>query len=94
MIEDNSEEVDGMAPASLLEVGRAEVARYGVTLIEGQVERIDASFDAHLRNGWWSKPAEWSTIGLSSVASDRRHAAGRETPTRRVYLSGTSTLCE
>lgn len=31
---------DGMAPASLLESGRAEVAGYGVTLIDGHVERI------------------------------------------------------
>ncbi|WP_078893600.1 NAD(P)/FAD-dependent oxidoreductase [Streptomyces sp. CT34] len=32
---------DGMPPAALLEVGRAELARYGVELINGQVDRIE-----------------------------------------------------
>ncbi len=42
---------DGMAPAALLEVGRAEVAGYGVTLIEGQVGHIDHGYDVHLGSG-------------------------------------------
>ena len=37
---------DGMPPAELLAVGRAEVARYGVEVVEGTVTRIDATSDA------------------------------------------------
>ncbi|WP_101789517.1 NAD(P)/FAD-dependent oxidoreductase [Nonomuraea indica] len=32
---------DGLPPATLLELGRAEVARYGVRLVRDRVERID-----------------------------------------------------
>ncbi|WP_067832198.1 NAD(P)/FAD-dependent oxidoreductase [Actinomadura kijaniata] len=32
---------DGMSPAALLEVGRAEVAGYGVHLVEGRVEQVE-----------------------------------------------------
>ncbi|MEU6998849.1 NAD(P)/FAD-dependent oxidoreductase [Nonomuraea sp. NPDC046570] len=42
---------DGMAPAALLEVGRAEVARYGVKLIKGQVDHIERGFLVHLAGG-------------------------------------------
>ncbi|RFS82261.1 NAD(P)/FAD-dependent oxidoreductase [Actinomadura spongiicola] len=42
---------DGMAPAALLEVGRAEVAGYGAALIEGRVERIEPGFTVHLVGG-------------------------------------------
>ncbi|MBO1413918.1 NAD(P)/FAD-dependent oxidoreductase [Streptomyces sp. FH025] len=34
---------DGMPPAALLAVGREEVARYGVDLIDGRVEHIEAA---------------------------------------------------
>ncbi|RGC65213.1 Thioredoxin reductase [Micromonospora sp. MW-13] len=42
---------DGMPPASLLEVGRAEVTGYGVTLFEGRVDHIDHGFFVHLAGG-------------------------------------------
>ncbi|HEX2312293.1 MAG TPA: NAD(P)/FAD-dependent oxidoreductase [Thermomonospora sp.] len=42
---------DGMPPAALLEVGREEVARYGVTMIEGRVDHIEPGFDVHLTGG-------------------------------------------
>ncbi|MGV4928068.1 NAD(P)/FAD-dependent oxidoreductase (plasmid) [Streptomyces sp. BHT-5-2] len=42
---------DGMPPAALLAVGRAEVARYGVELIEGRVDRIAHGFFVHLDGG-------------------------------------------
>ncbi|WP_433357323.1 NAD(P)/FAD-dependent oxidoreductase [Microtetraspora malaysiensis] len=45
---------DGMPPAALLEVGRAEVAGYGVDVIEGRVDHIDHidhGFQVHLAGG-------------------------------------------
>ncbi len=42
---------DGMPPAQLLEVGRAEVAGYGGVLVEDRVERIDEGFAVHLAGG-------------------------------------------
>lgn len=42
---------DGMPPAELLAVGRAEVARYGVELIEGDVHRVEPGFTVHLGDG-------------------------------------------
>lgn len=42
---------DGMSPSALLEVGRAEVAGYGVALIEGQVDHIDHGFFVRLAGG-------------------------------------------
>jgi thioredoxin reductase len=42
---------DGMAPAQLLEVGRAEVAGYGGELVADRVERIEVGFTVHLAGG-------------------------------------------
>ncbi|MFF3669424.1 NAD(P)/FAD-dependent oxidoreductase [Microtetraspora malaysiensis] len=42
---------DGMPPAALLEVGRAEVTGYGVELIEGRVDHIEPGFLVHLAGG-------------------------------------------
>jgi thioredoxin reductase len=42
---------DGMAPAQLLEVGRAEVAAYGGELVADRVARIDEGFTVHLAGG-------------------------------------------
>ncbi|MFD7102606.1 NAD(P)/FAD-dependent oxidoreductase [Streptomyces celluloflavus] len=42
---------EGMSPAALLEVGRKEVAGYGVELIEGRVDHIDPGFFVHLDGG-------------------------------------------
>ncbi|MER6302671.1 NAD(P)/FAD-dependent oxidoreductase [Kitasatospora sp. NPDC001539] len=48
---------DGMPPAALLAVGREEVARYGVELIDGRVEHIEPAgetgpgFAVHLAGG-------------------------------------------
>ncbi|MEV7600569.1 NAD(P)/FAD-dependent oxidoreductase [Kitasatospora sp. NPDC089797] len=39
---------DGMPPAALLAVGREEVARYGVDLIDGRVEHIEPAGPAEL----------------------------------------------
>jgi thioredoxin reductase len=42
---------DGMAPRALLAAGRAEVAGYGVELIEGQVAMVEAGFVVRLAGG-------------------------------------------
>jgi thioredoxin reductase len=42
---------DGMAPARLLEAGRAEVTGYGGEIVADRVERIDVGFGVHLAGG-------------------------------------------
>jgi thioredoxin reductase len=42
---------DGMPPADLLAAGRAEVAGYGVELLDDQVVSIEGSFIVHLADG-------------------------------------------
>jgi thioredoxin reductase len=42
---------DGMPPSELLAAGRAEVAHYGVTMIEGFVESIDSDLTVRLESG-------------------------------------------
>ncbi|MDL4775570.1 NAD(P)/FAD-dependent oxidoreductase [Actinomadura xylanilytica] len=42
---------DGTSPAALLEMGRAEVAGYGVRLIEGRVDHIEPGFTVRLAGG-------------------------------------------
>ncbi|MFI5774127.1 NAD(P)/FAD-dependent oxidoreductase [Streptomyces sp. NPDC051658] len=42
---------DGMSPADLLAVGRAEVAGYGVDLFESRVDQIDPGFSVRLDGG-------------------------------------------
>lgn len=42
---------DGMPPSELLAVGRAEVAGYGVELIDDVVVRVDAAFSVELGGG-------------------------------------------
>ena len=42
---------DGMAPTDLLAVGRAEVAGYGVDLIDDRVEGIEIGFSVRLASG-------------------------------------------
>ncbi|MFF2962537.1 NAD(P)/FAD-dependent oxidoreductase [Streptomyces sp. NPDC057963] len=42
---------DGLPPATLLELGRAEIARYGVRLIRGRVEQIDHGYHVRLEGG-------------------------------------------
>ncbi|WP_329086512.1 NAD(P)/FAD-dependent oxidoreductase [Actinomadura citrea] len=42
---------DGMSPAALLEVGRAEVAGYGAALIDARVEHVDPGFTVRLVGG-------------------------------------------
>ncbi|MER5325640.1 NAD(P)/FAD-dependent oxidoreductase [Streptosporangium roseum] len=42
---------DGLPPAMLLELGRAEVARYGVRLIQGRVEQIDEGYHVRMVGG-------------------------------------------
>ncbi|WP_433226757.1 NAD(P)/FAD-dependent oxidoreductase [Actinomadura formosensis] len=42
---------DGLAPATLLELGRAEISRYGVRLIQGRVDRIDHGYYVRMAGG-------------------------------------------
>lgn len=42
---------DGLPPATLLELGRAEIARYGVRLIPGRAEQIDHGYYLRLVGG-------------------------------------------
>ncbi|MFE7620204.1 NAD(P)/FAD-dependent oxidoreductase [Streptomyces sp. NPDC057496] len=42
---------DGLPPAALLDIGRAEIARYGVQLIRGRVEEIDHGYFVRLAGG-------------------------------------------
>jgi thioredoxin reductase len=42
---------DGMPPSELLVVGRAEVERYGVEVVAGEVASVTADFQVHLTNG-------------------------------------------
>jgi thioredoxin reductase len=42
---------DGLPPSELLELGRAEIARYGVRLVRSRVERIDHGFTVRLADG-------------------------------------------
>ncbi|MFC7733675.1 NAD(P)/FAD-dependent oxidoreductase [Actinomadura keratinilytica] len=42
---------DGLPPATLLDLGRAEVARYGVRLVRGRVEAVDRGFRVRLAGG-------------------------------------------
>ncbi|MFC4115697.1 NAD(P)/FAD-dependent oxidoreductase [Nonomuraea zeae] len=42
---------DGSAPATVLELGRAEIARYGVRLIQGRVDQIDHGYDVRMVGG-------------------------------------------
>ncbi|MGH3244495.1 MAG: NAD(P)/FAD-dependent oxidoreductase [Spirillospora sp.] len=42
---------DGASPAALLEIGRAEIAKYGVELVQGRVERIDHGYFVRMVGG-------------------------------------------
>ncbi|MFB7187318.1 NAD(P)/FAD-dependent oxidoreductase [Streptomyces sp. NPDC056178] len=42
---------DGLPPAALLDLGRAEIARYGVQLIHGQVDQIDHGYYVRMAGG-------------------------------------------
>jgi thioredoxin reductase len=42
---------DGLPPAELLTIGRAEVARYGVELLDDVVRQIETGFTLHLASG-------------------------------------------
>ncbi|MFG3697764.1 NAD(P)/FAD-dependent oxidoreductase [Micromonospora sp. NPDC047620] len=42
---------DGLPPAALLELGRAEIARYGVRLIQGRVDQIDHGYHVRMVGG-------------------------------------------
>lgn len=42
---------DGMPPAALLEVGRAEVAGYGAALLDARVDHVDPGFTVRLAGG-------------------------------------------
>ena len=42
---------DGMPPSALLAAGRAEVARYGVELLDGDVVAIEPGFSVRLAGG-------------------------------------------
>jgi thioredoxin reductase len=42
---------DGHPPADLLELGRAEIASYGVGIVSGRVDQIDDGYDIHVAGG-------------------------------------------
>ncbi|MEU3218541.1 NAD(P)/FAD-dependent oxidoreductase [Streptomyces sp. NPDC006971] len=42
---------DGLPPATLLDLGRAEIARYGVQLLRGRVEQIDHGYYVRMAGG-------------------------------------------
>ncbi|MFF9593661.1 NAD(P)/FAD-dependent oxidoreductase [Streptomyces sp. NPDC014646] len=42
---------DGLPPATLLELGRAEIDRYGVQLLRGRVEQIDHGYYVRMAGG-------------------------------------------
>ncbi|MFI7462894.1 NAD(P)/FAD-dependent oxidoreductase [Nonomuraea sp. NPDC049646] len=42
---------DGLPPATLLELGRAEIDRYGVRLVRGRVEEVEPGFAVRLEGG-------------------------------------------
>ncbi|MEV7238154.1 NAD(P)/FAD-dependent oxidoreductase [Streptomyces sp. NPDC051020] len=42
---------DGLPPAALLDLGRAEIARYGVQLLRGRVEQIDHGYYVRMAGG-------------------------------------------
>ncbi|MFD5193997.1 NAD(P)/FAD-dependent oxidoreductase [Streptomyces sp. NPDC058357] len=42
---------DGLPPAALLELGRAEIDRYGVQLLHGRVEQIDHGYYVRMAGG-------------------------------------------
>ncbi|TDD06630.1 NAD(P)/FAD-dependent oxidoreductase [Nonomuraea diastatica] len=42
---------DGLPPATLLELGRAEITRYGVRLVRGRVGRIDHGYSVSMVGG-------------------------------------------
>ncbi|MEU3657248.1 NAD(P)/FAD-dependent oxidoreductase [Streptomyces sp. NPDC032161] len=42
---------DGLPPAALLDLGRAEVDRYGVQLLQGRVEQIDHGYYVRMAGG-------------------------------------------
>ncbi|MFF4079993.1 NAD(P)/FAD-dependent oxidoreductase [Streptomyces sp. NPDC001777] len=42
---------DGLPPAALLDLGRAEIARYGVRILRGRVEEIDHGYYVRLAGG-------------------------------------------
>ncbi|MFF8717618.1 NAD(P)/FAD-dependent oxidoreductase [Streptomyces sp. NPDC015184] len=42
---------DGLPPAALLDLGRAEAARYGVQLLQGRVEQIDHGYYVRMAGG-------------------------------------------
>ncbi|MFF4603677.1 NAD(P)/FAD-dependent oxidoreductase [Streptomyces sp. NPDC001339] len=68
---------DGMAPKALLEVGRAELAGYGVEIINAQVDRID-------RTG--------QPKGKPDSKADRAPAPASDVPRFDVRLSGGPVL--
>ncbi|MFI7105110.1 NAD(P)/FAD-dependent oxidoreductase [Nonomuraea sp. NPDC050227] len=42
---------DGLPPATLLELGRAEIERYGVRFVRGRVEEVEPGFAVRLEGG-------------------------------------------
>ncbi|WP_080047221.1 NAD(P)/FAD-dependent oxidoreductase [[Actinomadura] parvosata] len=74
---------DGLPPAELLELGRAEITRYGVQLIEGRVENISHE---SVDGGVGPEPA---TEGVSHAATTAAEDGG---PAFTVRLAGGQVL--
>lgn len=58
---------DGMSPADLLAVGRAEAAAYGVELVSGNVVSIEPAFSVGLADG---KPLQTRRLLIATGATD------------------------
>ncbi|MFE6049747.1 NAD(P)/FAD-dependent oxidoreductase [Kitasatospora sp. NPDC056446] len=76
---------DGMPPAALLAVGREEVARYGVDLIDARVEHIEQV-----------EPAEQAEhiepVGQAEHSAERAGTPGTAGPGFTVHLAGGPVL--
>ncbi|MFF7992366.1 NAD(P)/FAD-dependent oxidoreductase [Kitasatospora xanthocidica] len=74
---------DGMPPAALLAVGRQEVARYGVDLLDARVEHIEAAGEA---------AADTAGDAAADTAAETGGEAGPAGPGFTVHLAGGPVL--
>ncbi|WP_336216025.1 hypothetical protein [Nonomuraea sp. LPB2021202275-12-8] len=73
---------DGLAPATLLELGRAEIARYGVRLIKGRVEQIDQACPGSVGRSPAIPPPRRVEVSFCSVTLSERQRLDRHRPHR------------
>ncbi|MFF9511460.1 FAD-binding protein [Streptomyces sp. NPDC014727] len=65
---------DGLSPATLLDLGRAEIDRYGVDVVRGRVEHVEPGYDVRLEGGPVIRPTCWAALprGAYSTSAARR----------------------